>query len=357
MTETMTAPVPGANFATDPETWHKQRAGGITATQVRDLAKGSAADRRRIMKEKITGQRTDLSGNRYVEHGNIREPIIAAWITQRFQITESDVLYACGFNPRYLATPDGVERDPFTGEIIVSEIKTSKHDLTPGKIDPQSRVLVLAQRRDGTWVYDFQSHFASTGYYDQMQWQMLVMGAERTLFVWEQHDSNWPDPKPIHPEPLWCWVLRDENRIAKLIEIADDFLAALDRARVIPDELSAVASDDLSDPQAESAVEDERAELARQVLRGRALEAEGKAVKEAAWKRLQELAAEGDDFELEAGDVRVSFSTSRKMVPTFDEKLAREKAAATFAKFDALRARYTRDQERVSRTLNVSKID
>src|SRR5690606_38951656 len=90
-------------------------------------------------------------------------------------------------NTRHLASPDGVSLDPFTRELIVGtddavlcEIKTATKDLNPGKIDA-ARVLVET---------DLRSVFAEKNYYTQMQWQMYVMNAVRTLFVWEQHDGK-----------------------------------------------------------------------------------------------------------------------------------------------------------------------
>jgi hypothetical protein len=59
-----------------------------------------------------------------------------------------------------------------------------------------------------------------------MQWQMLVTGATKTLFVWEQHDDAWPNPTPL-PHKV-AWIERDDDRIAYLRELADGFLAELD---------------------------------------------------------------------------------------------------------------------------------
>lgn len=344
-------PIAAADLSVDPEAWHAARRGNrISATQIRDLAKGGGADRRRIMGEKLGDiARADLSGNRYVAHGNEREPIIAAWIRRRFMIEPSNVLYIAGHDDLAIATPDGVSRDPFTGEIVVSEIKTSKHDLTPGEIDPDSMILVMKRGRDGRWRLDTRRHFASTGYYDQMQWQMHVMSAERTLFVWEQHH----DFTPV-AVPEWCWVLRDQRRIDELIAIRDEFVAELEaerqrRANETPAEIEAQLA------VVASLEEDERVLLAREVARGREIEAEGKRIKEAAWKRLGELAEQaGEDFRIELEDVSVSWTTTTKTKTKFDEQLARTKAPGMFAKYDALRERYTIEYEDTTTTLNVT---
>lgn len=336
---------PGADFKLDPERWHAQRAQGVTATQVRDLAKGGASDRKRIMSEKLTGKREDLSGNKYVAHGNEREPVIAEWIMGRFGIAPSDVLFQHPKVDRYLATPDGVKRDPFSGKAVVSEIKTSKHDLTPGII--VDNVFTPRRSKQGRVVLDTKLHFASTGYYDQMQFQMFVMDADECLFVWETHDDFVPR------EIKWCWVLRDDQRISELVAIADDFLSALDRARQTPPEIDAQLAEIVGEDAPQES--DERAELARQVIRGREIEAEGKALKEAAWKRLQELAEASGDFSAEYGDVNVSYTTTTKAVDVFDEAEAKRRAPKTFEQWEKLRARYTKPQARTSRTLNVTK--
>ena len=44
-------------------------------------------------------------------------------------------------------------------------------------------------------------------YLRQIWWQQYVLGAERTLFVWEQHDGF----VPLHDEPECRWVDRDES--------------------------------------------------------------------------------------------------------------------------------------------------
>src|SRR6478609_491281 len=189
--------------------WFEARRLGVTATEVAKLGKGYASDRKRILREKLTGDRVDLAGKQAVEYGKLREPLIAAWIARRFGIPANDLLFISA-DGHALATPDGYEIDPMSGDVYVSEVKTSMHDLTPGKIVDD--VLVLTKGPGGKWfLYDNQ--FAKTGYYDQMQWQMFVTGADRTLFAWEQHDgdwSGWPQraPRTMTDEPGWCWVLR-----------------------------------------------------------------------------------------------------------------------------------------------------
>jgi hypothetical protein len=57
-----------------------------------------------------------------------------------------------------------------------------------------------------------------------------VLGAERTLLVWEQHDNF----VPMHPEPKWQWIDRDENEIHLLVTLADQVLEIVARERKAP---------------------------------------------------------------------------------------------------------------------------
>ena len=60
-------------------------------------------------------------------------------------------------------------------------------------------------------------------YLRQVWWQQYVLGAERTLVVWEQHR----DFVPVGREPQCRWVDRDETQIRSLVELADELLDAL----------------------------------------------------------------------------------------------------------------------------------
>lgn len=286
MTDLLTAlpPLFKGPSSDDREAWLDQRRTGITATEVRDLAKGSFADRRRILTEKLTGERS-FAGNRYTDHGNRREPIIARWIQSQFEIPENTHVWTRG---RWLATPDGYSDDG-----LIYEIKTSKHDLTPGPLAAG----VLAMSKVGKTAR--ARHFWSTGYYDQMQWQMLVMDASECLFVWEQHDDAWPDPAPLNPTPAFCWIARDDERIAALVEIAEAFLIELDAARYAG--LPPVGD-----------IPAEIADHAGRLLAARNAEAVAKAQKDVEWKWLQgRLLADGEpDLSLSNDQAKITVSTS-----------------------------------------------
>ncbi|UFU01602.1 YqaJ viral recombinase family protein [Ruania suaedae] len=170
--------------------WLRARLWGVTATDARRLVTSTgrtSKQRRGLLEAKLTG----WAGPRLpqFEHGIVREPIIAAWVHQRFGIAPSAVLCA-GSNPRHLATPDGI------GTHSIAEIKTSVEDLDA----------------------------AARTYADQLQWQLHVTGCERVLFVVEHRHTLRRD---------FRWVGRDEQRIEMLRTHADEFLVELDQARAL----------------------------------------------------------------------------------------------------------------------------
>ena len=61
-------------------------------------------------------------------------------------------------------------------------------------------------------------------YLRQIWWQQYVLGADRTLFVWERHDEF----VPVADEPECRWVDRDDDQIRGLVQLAD---LVLDRLR------------------------------------------------------------------------------------------------------------------------------
>jgi hypothetical protein len=315
-------PIPGSSYESKDE-WLTQRRGGVTATEVRELARGGGAAKREIILEKLVGGGKDLSGNRYVNHGNKREPIIAAYLEANFDIAPEDRVWS-GENVRHLASPDGVSSD-FAFDRITSEIKTSKHDLTPGDVV------------DRVFIGKPSGHFASTGYYDQIQWQMHVMGGERVLFAWEQHDDNWPDPAPIHDRPQWCWILRDQRRIDALVDVADKFLAEISTATV--DSLAPVGEIDV-DPLT--------VDLVHQLLAHRDAETIAKRLKENVWKQLQTklmpTETSADDVRFDLSEASVSVSTSTKggnVVDVVDYEAMARKSPSLVQKYADLVARNT----------------
>ena len=329
--------VPDGKGSSDPQVrsaWLAQRRGGITATEVRDWGQG--AKRREIIDGKVNDVDTpDLSHLPAIAHGNRREPIIAEWVKRHYGIEPCDNVYASAANPRYLASPDGVSLDPFTGELMtgpgsaISEIKTSKPDLTPGLVGSDG---VLIQIEDG-------SHFDRTNYYTQMQWSMAVMGAEKCLFVYEQHDNK-VDPEtgtftPIGV-PQAVWILRDQKLIDQLrVNVADKALAEIDAAR------AALGGNEL--PPA-SDIPSEHALLMAEYLDALDAEAIAKKKKEAAYGKLKAIymADDAPDISIDGGFAKLSVTTSTGTVNMLDEEGMRRRAPQLVAKYEALVKRYTK---------------
>lgn len=342
------APIRGVSYDKNrPETrqpWLDQRRGGITATEIRDWGNGSR--RRQILDFKVTGTMEDLSNNPYVNHGNLREPMIAAWVEGKFGITPCDAVYAHPGNPRHLASPDGISLDILSKDLIVGtedavlcEIKTGKHDLHPGKLDA-ARVLVNVEPG---------SKFDQSNYYTQMQWQMYVMNATMTLFVWEQHNGVVdPETQTFTPigVPEYAWIPRDQALIDVLVnELAPKALAEIDAAR------TSLRVDELP-PVSELPAEDVMQVAA--LLKARDAEATAVASKKPAWDALnKKYVGEGKpDMSVDLGFATFTVSTSTPPTKTvtemeFDEAAARRRAPALMKKYDELVAKYTKPVERV----------
>lgn len=194
----------------DRTAWLAERAGGITATDLAGLKTGQK-QQQDLIDVKLGRKVDSFTGNQYTEWGKLREPVIAAALRGQGIEPESRVFHG-EQNSRHLASPDGIGVD-FDDVVIVSEIKTAAYDLAPGSP-------VLAKK----------------GYVHQMQWAMHVTGAARCRFVVEERIATAWDAqsRPIEFVPGKLhehWIERDDEAIAELIEIADAFLAELDRQR------------------------------------------------------------------------------------------------------------------------------
>jgi hypothetical protein len=176
---------------TDKFAWLRARSRGVTATDVARLSSSRAVQK--IALEKLLGSR--FSGNAYTDHGLAREPHIGRWANSVYGMRHSSALFHADGNRDHLATPDGLrERN---GILELCEIKTT----------------VKGWR-------GIPRH-----YLRQVWWQQYVLGAERTLVVWERHE----DFVPVHADPECRWVDRDENEIHRLVVLADELLLALER--------------------------------------------------------------------------------------------------------------------------------
>jgi hypothetical protein len=168
----------------DRVAWLRARARGITATDVAGLSSEKSIIRAADAK---LGLGARFGGNAYTDHGRRREPEIAAWVAATHGIRPSSALFRAEIEQRHLATPDGIVQDA-AGRILLSEIKTTNKSW---RTIPRT-------------------------YLRQVWWQQHVLGAERTLFVWEEHDEF----RPVDDEPRCVWIDRDEREIAQLVNLA-----------------------------------------------------------------------------------------------------------------------------------------
>ncbi|WP_416352020.1 YqaJ viral recombinase family protein [Subtercola sp. RTI3] len=178
--------------STDRVAWIRARSRGVTATDAARLTTQRSVENAAY--DKINGN--NFGGNAYTDHGKIREPEIAAWVLRHYGIAPSTTLFHAHGRPLHLATPDGIAVTA-TGDTELAEIKTTNK----------------------AWK-SIPRH-----YLRQVWWQQYVLGAERTLVVWEQHSAF----VPVAAEPECRWVDRDENEIALLVQLADQLLTLMQR--------------------------------------------------------------------------------------------------------------------------------
>lgn len=179
--------------STDRIAWLRARSRGITATDVAKLSTERSVQS--VIRDKLHGN--SFGGNAYTDHGNAREPEIARWVRAVHGIEPSAALYHAHGERLHLATPDGVS--VINGAVTLAEIKTTS----------------------STWKSIPRS------YLRQVWWQQYVLGAERTLLVWEQHENF----IPMEDEPRCRWIDRDENEIHILIGLANRVLDTLTQQR------------------------------------------------------------------------------------------------------------------------------
>lgn len=177
--------------SSDRVAWLRARSSGVTATDVARLS--SERSLPAVAFDKING--SSFGGNAYTDHGNAREPEIARWVLANHGIRPSSQLFHAHGQRAHLATPDGVSI--IDGTVVLAEIKTTS---SLWKSVPRS-------------------------YLRQIWWQQYVLGAERTLLVWEQH----LDFVPVDVEPKARWIDRDDNEIHVLVGLADKLLGMMRR--------------------------------------------------------------------------------------------------------------------------------
>lgn len=174
---------------TDRAQWLWARSRGITATDVAKLS--TAQSIQAAAWNKLHG--SGFGGNAFTQHGNEREPEIAAWVLREHGIEPSKALFHAATDRRHLATPDGLVQQP-GGSLQLAEIKTTNK----------------------VW------RSIPRNYLRQIWWQQYVLGAERTLLVWERHENFVPVG-----DPECRWIDRDEREIARLVQLAGQMIEVL----------------------------------------------------------------------------------------------------------------------------------
>ena len=181
--------------ARDRPAWLKKREGRVGASDAASFSKEESFPL--YMKAKLDDS---FKGNAYTEHGNDRERAIL----RAYNLEQNTLLFHAPENDRHVATPDAIKIGA-DGEIILAQVKTTSKPIL--KISP--------------------------AYSRQMWWEQYVMGATRTLFIWEHHEGF----APLEMEPESQWFERDDAQIEKLIRIANRVLVGLDEAAQFRKEL------------------------------------------------------------------------------------------------------------------------
>ena len=206
------------------ERWLEIRRGGFPATEAGAIAAGKKTARG-VWADKKSGK--TIPANPFMEWGNIMEPHILDWLSMTLdnqKIVANSHIVAWDDDQRCLATPDG-----FADGAVV-ECKTTGKDWGS---------LVSA---DPLGIDDFRA-LGILHYYYQCQWQMLVCDVDVCFFAWNVretapfavqkglkfHIGGEPvgDPRLIFlPGEFHCVLIeRDEDAIAKLLQVRDEFFA------------------------------------------------------------------------------------------------------------------------------------
>lgn len=174
----------------DRDEWLEARNLGITATDAMKLVKKNGDLRKPLwsMIEQKSQQIRQPDFQSYAMRiGQEREPEISRLISEKYEIYPNRLLLV-GKNRCHLATPDGIGRDG------ISEIKVSKF--------PLDQLL--------------------SKYYDQVQWQLHVTGATRSLFAVQDRESGRITTR---------WIEPDTARILRLVEVANFAISKIAESR------------------------------------------------------------------------------------------------------------------------------
>lgn len=276
----------------DREAWLAERATGVTATEVKELAQGGPEAKWWVLDRKVSPRNFD---SKQMAWGRKREAErLAPWAEDEFGFRWEHRVFHSALNSQYLASPDAIMVN-LDMQIVLAEFKTSKFNLSS------------------------VNELRKLGYTDQVQWQMFVTGAVSTLIIGEQHDDHWidrggewPEPTPLTLEPSVVEVPRDDGRIDFLRRQADMFLEFM----VNPDRTGPAAYEALVD----------------RVRRARVSEASAHEITAAAEKALRAALDEGHVEHLETDRWRLSYSTPKPR-RTFDSRAFEKADPDTYQKY------------------------
>ena len=269
----------------DRETWLAARREGVTATEAAALASGGTSTWSNLRADKA-GATTPWTGNQFTEWGNAREPDIAASVSSMYpHLKHNTHLVGSNDDPRFMCTPDMIGTD---NAATLCQIKT-------------------ALWRGEKW----DSAHVPKSYVDQMQGEMLVTGATVNLLAvefYDELDTGGFVPHFLFEDPHIIAIERDDERIAELVAIAEQFLAMGE-----PDTLDMFLADYARADAREKAAKAEKDEFRKLIAKEIAERPSGKYV--------------GDLGSVTQGKDKT------ETVTVFDEARFKEKAPKTWAKY------------------------
>lgn len=169
--------------------WLDARRSKVTASEVGKLATCNPTDWEHLREEKA-GTRVPFQGNQYTQWGHERETIILNEVkaTEDPSLVHNTKLCLMADEPRFGATPDAISVD---GR-VTCQIKTHEGPMDPAR-PPRH-------------------------YVDQVQWELMVTGAQYCIFAVEEHIN-------FNPLPVRCArIYPDKRRQEELRRVACRFL-------------------------------------------------------------------------------------------------------------------------------------
>ena len=268
----------------DRETWLAARREGVTATEAASLASGGTSTWSNLRADKA-GAAAPWTGNQFTEWGNAREADIATSMSSMYpHLKHNTYLVGSNDDPRFMCTPDMIGDDGKT----LCQIKTSLW-------------------KGDKWSFgDIPQR-----YIDQCQFEMFVTDTDVNLLAvefYDELDTGGFVPHFPFEDPHIIAIERDDERIAELVAIAEQFLAMGK-----PDPLDMFLADYARADAREKAAKAEKDEFRKLIAKEIAERPSGKYV--------------GDIGSVTQGKDKT------ETVTVFDEARFKEKAPKTWAKY------------------------